>query len=201
MRTIRLLVAALGVLPAALGCSGGGGAAEGGGVGLEPPCGANPVAHVAFNIENMWHANDAVLIDQNKFAPFDTPGIYYKGNDVTSMAIYDRDQDGATGSHVEVTFQGDVESSEKLGTMTDGALQFDSVRVHIFLPGEDFICCDDTTPGTDMGTIAVTEFAMPGGLIKGTFQGNFDGASAAHGSISAMISNGSFAVTRCNDGF
>jgi hypothetical protein len=202
---LAVLLGSLAVLHA---CGGGAATTDGGHhhgdggiVGLGPPCPANPTAHVAFNIESNIHPNDAIMIDQTTFSLVDTPAIYYAGSDVTFMEAANRDVDGHLGSHVELYFKGNKPASEELGTGTDGALQFDTVHISIFLEGESYLCCDDTTPDVYMGTISVTDYGPVGGLVQGSFEGMFDGYGSSAGDVgSATISNGSFAFTRCNDG-
>ncbi len=189
------------------GGSGGssGGSGGGGGVGLGPPCGDNPMATVSFDIDGGGHTAEHVDFTQTTFTAADQTGIYYKKSDVTAIQAY---QGAPTGNfqdpHAELYFMGNQPKTEDLGTPTQGSLQFDHVLVHLFLTGEsgneDFTCCNETTPPTYSGTITVSSFGAVGEPIVGTFEGSLDGQVTDLGGVSATITNGSFSVTRCQDG-
>jgi hypothetical protein len=170
----------------------GGSGGSGGGFGLGSPCGSNPSATVSFDTDIDGH----VSLTQTGFNGAYETGVYFKGSNVTEISIY-QGTPGLNQSNVDMYFMGNQAKSEALGTPTQGALEFSNVSVHILLldsSGQsqgDYFCCNDTTPAVDSGTLAVTAFGAVGQQIAGTFEGSFDGAK---------VSNGSFSVTRCQDG-
>jgi hypothetical protein len=192
----------LGSLPLVYACAAGGGGpnaglnnGQGGAGGAVGLCGPSPVAHISFNIQSASHNNDPVAIDQMRFDSGDFPGVTHDPIFVTSMEIADRDAYDNVGNHAELVFKGFEPASEALGTSTIGLAPLDTVSIHVFLGSESYFCCNSGTSSFFGGTLSVSSFGGVGGLISGSFEGQF--ASEVTGVPYAMLTNGSFAVTNC----